>query len=142
MKFHKPQNRAEREALISVFERIREEWGFATSFKPSRLLEKWKRFVLEVEAGYRLSIHDYVHDLYMRDLLEEVKEAVPPRLREEIDVVLRPWDELFLLVTQPSINPIDTEVEEGARDWWFRIPCRSGPELQRYLLEMGLLGRR
>jgi hypothetical protein len=142
MEFPKPQNRAEREALISAFEKIREEWGFAASFKPSMLLEKWKRFVLEVEVGYRLSIEDYTHDLSMRDLLEEVKEAIPPRLREEIDVVLRPYDEIFFLVTQPSINPIDTGVEEGARDWWFRIPYRSGPEIQSYLLEMGLLGRR
>ena len=139
MKFPKPQNRAEREALISAL-RIREEWGFAASFKPSRLLEKWKRFVLEVEVGYQLSIHDYIHDLYMRDLLEEVKEAVPPRLREEIDVALRPWDELFFLVTQPSINPIDTEAEDGARDWWFRIPYRSDRRFN--VISWSLLGRR
>ncbi|MEO6196257.1 MAG: hypothetical protein ABIS20_24820 [Thermoanaerobaculia bacterium] len=116
--------------------------GFAASFKPSRLLEKWRRFALEVEVGYQLSIEDYTHDLSMRDLLEEVKEAVPPRLRKEIDIVLQPWDERFFLATQPSTNPVDPGVEADAKDWWFRIPDRSGPEAQSYLLEMGLLGRR
>lgn len=142
MKFPKPQNKVEREALGSAFERLRSEWGFAASFGPSNLLEKWKRFVQEVEEGYRLSIDDYTHDLSMRDLLEEIKEAVPLRLREEIDVALHSWDERFRLATQPSITPIEEGVDADAKDWWFRIPYRSGPDVERYFMERGLLGRR
>lgn len=142
MKFPKPQNQAEREALNSVFERISAEWGFAPGFGPSDLFQHWRKFVQEVEDGYQLSVCDFTFDLSMRDLLEEIKEAVPLRFRQEVDVALRPWDERFWLATQPSIKPIEAGVEENVKEWWFRIPKRSGPELESYLLREGLLGHR
>lgn len=142
MRFPKPKNKAEREALDSSFERIRSEWGFAPGFGPSKLLQHWQKFVQEVEEGYQLSIHDFTFDLSMRDLLEEIKEAVPLRFREEIETIIRPWDERFRLATQPSNKPIEAGIEEDAKEWWFRIPNRAGPEVERYLLAEGLLGRR
>jgi hypothetical protein len=142
MKFPEPKNKEEREALGSSFERIRGEWGFAPGFGPSKLLQHWQRFVQEVEEGYRLSIYDFTLDLEMRDLLEEIKEAVPLRLRQEIEMALRPWDERFRLATQPSDRPIDAGVEEDAKEWWFRIPNHAGPEVEGYLVSKGLIGHR
>lgn len=137
----KPQGKVEREALSSAFEKIRAEWGLAPSFDLSDLLKKWKNFVQEVGDGYQLSIYDYFHDLEMRELLEEVKAAVPSRLHQEIDLELRPLDEKFFSCTMPSTKSIETEVEEGAGPWWFRIPQHAGPDVLKYLVEQGLLHR-
>lgn len=142
MKFPKPQGVEERNVLDSVFKEIREEWGFAKSFGPSRLLEKWERFVKDVEEGYSLSIYDYTHELSMRDLLENVKERVPVRLRQEIEVALRPWDARFMQATQPSDRPIEPVVDEDAKEWWYRLPKHAGWDVERYLIEGGFRGRR
>lgn len=141
MRFPRPKNRAEREALDSAFGRVRSEWAFAPTYSPSKLLQHWEKFVQEVEAGYQLSIYDFTLDLSLRDALEEVKEAVPPRLRQEIEAALLPWDERFTLATQPSLSPIEAGTEQNANPWWFRIPKSAGPEMERYLLERGLIGR-
>jgi hypothetical protein len=127
MKMLRTKNQEEREALKAVLGEIGAEWGFAKSFGLSDLLRKWKRFVVETEEGYQLSICDFTHDLWMRDLLEQVKEAVPVRLRQELDAEIEPWDKRFLLATEPSVRPI--EPVDGAREWWFRIPRISGQEL-------------
>lgn len=137
MKSPKPKNQEERQALKKVMGEVREEWGFAESFNLSDLLRKWERFVVETEGGYQLSIYDFTHNLWMRDLLEQVKDAVPARLRQELDVEVEPWDKRFWLATEPSVRPI--EPFDGAREWWFRIPRFAGQELAEALLAEGLL---
>ena len=109
------KSQEEREALDSTFARIRAEWAFAPGFGPSELLQHWHKFVQEVEEGYNLSIHDFTFDLSMRDLLEEVKEAVPLRLRQQIENAIRPVDERFKLATQPSTEPIELGVGRGTQ---------------------------
>ena len=136
MRFPKPQDPA------AVMERTREEWGFAKSFGLSRLLEKWERFVKDVEEGYSLSIYDFTHDLSMRDLLENVKEAVPLRLQHEIDVALRSLDARFMQATQPSDRPIEPVIDEDAKEWWYRIPKHAGWDVEKYLIEGGFRVRR
>ena len=137
----RPQDRFEREALDSVMARIRDEWGFVRGFDLVALLAKWRSFVVGVEEGYQLSILDYEHDLCMRDLIEEVKEAVPPRLRQEIDTAIAPWDERLRQATWFSEKPIAPPVEDDAGEWWFRIPRAAGPELRKSLFERGVLLR-
>lgn len=136
-----PRDRSEREALDSVMAGIRDEWGFARSFDLGDLLKKWQTFVAGVENGYQLSIHDYEHDLSMRDLIEEVKDAVPLRLRQEIEAAIAPLDDRLSQATWLSEKPIAPPVEEGAGEWWFRIPHIAGSELRKNLLERGVLLR-
>lgn len=137
MKPPKPKGQEEREALSKIMEEIREEWGFTKSFDLSDLLRKWQNLVVETENGYQLSIHDFTHDLSMRDLLEQVKEAVPVRLRQELDAKIAPWDRRFWLATEASERPI--EPFDGAKEWWFRIPRLSSQELTESLMAEGLL---
>jgi hypothetical protein len=136
-KFPRPRGRSEREALKAAFDRIRAEWGFARSYGPSDLLRCWEKFVQEVEMGYELSIYDFLYDLSLRDLFEEIKETVPLRLRQEIDEVLKPWDERYQLATEPSDRPLEVDIGDGAREWWFRVPKQAGADVERYLFERG-----
>jgi hypothetical protein len=140
MKFPIPQNNLEREALNSITAKIRKEWGFAESFGPAGIMEKWQKFVRQVEDGYQLSIHDFTHELSLRDTLEEIKNAVPSRLGQEIEATLRPWDERFYSATRFSSKPIDFAADEGLAEWWFRIPLRAGAAIEGYLLAEGFYG--
>lgn len=117
---------------------IRQEWGFVKSFTSADLLENWCKFVQEVETGYQLSFYDFTHDLSMRDLIEEIEEAVPVRLKREIEDVVRPWDERYFRATRPSRRSIEIDCDP-ARQWWFRVPLISGQELTSYFLREGLL---
>ena len=117
--------------MNAIFAKIREEWGFSSGFGLPDLLRRWHEFVEEVESGYRSSVHDFVHELSLRDLLEEIGEAVPVRFRQELEANLKPLDERFWLATEPIPNPI--EPVEEAREWWFRIPRVAGPDLMEAL---------
>jgi len=139
MRFPKPQTKAEIDALRSAFNRIRAEWHFARSLGPSKILQHWQKFVQELEEGYALTVYDYTLDLSMRDILEEIKEAVPSRLGREIEAALRPWDDRFRRATEPSTKPIDAGLDEDSKEWWFRIPRHAGPDLEGYLRAEGLL---
>lgn len=129
----KAHDRQERDVLEAILKAIRAEWGFARTFGLPELVRRWKSFVLEVENGHELSIHDYTHDLAMRDLLQQVKSQVPQRLAEEIRTQIEEWDARYHQVTRPSERPIAEPLEEPAGGWWFRIPVHSGKELSQYL---------
>jgi hypothetical protein len=98
MKSPRPKNQEEREALKKVMEEVREEWGFVENLTFRICCGSGKDFVIKVERGYQLSIYDFTHDLSIRDLLEQVKEAVPVRFRQELGVEIELWDKRFGLL--------------------------------------------
>jgi hypothetical protein len=100
-----------------------------------QLIQKWQRLIEEVEGGYNLSFYDYTHALEMRDLLEEIGTAVPPRLQREIASVIEPLDNRFMQATVQSAEPVDSRLAEGSREWWFRIPSAAGSEFLRTLID-------
>lgn len=129
-----PENREERQVLEAALKRIRDEWKFPKSFGLVDLLKKWQAFVAEVETGYSSSIYDYTHDLSMRDLLENLKGQVPPRLQLELSEYIAPWDKRFSAATRPVAKPIDIPTESCHGEWWYRVPNIVGSEMGEYLL--------
>lgn len=67
---------ADRQAIEAELEeqRLDHQWPVAPSL--DQLVETWRRFVGEVEAGYRLSVYDYTEDLATRDILDRLFEII------------------------------------------------------------------
>ena len=103
-------------------------------------LARWPRLVRRVEEGYALTIYDYANDLYIRKGLEDLKNEVPPSLRQKLSDWLEPWDRRFEEATRPSDRPVlFPRLERSDGEWFFRVPKRMGPELKKDLRNEGLL---
>jgi hypothetical protein len=95
------------------------------------LIERWQKFVQEVEAGYHFGLEDYRNDLDLRGIIENVGLSDDPAV-VAADEKLKP-----LLV--PAANRI-WESCAGEPFWDLGYPKKSGRDLQHDLKREGLLG--
>jgi hypothetical protein len=87
------------------------------------LLDRWSSFVAEVEEGYRSSIDDYTNDLFTRDFLSRVLEAVPPTLAERLGTLVQPVDKRFEQATRKDEGGVIRQFFEPPQSWWWsRLP--------------------
>jgi hypothetical protein len=98
--------------------------------RADELLERWRKFVLEVDHGYPDSIYEYTNELSARDVIEAVLMRAPEGLRQRISALVRPVDDEFLRATQPSVRPLRADTGGGLGPWWFRIPRRLNAEME------------
>lgn len=126
------------EVLGRAFSALREEWGWARTPSLEQLLERWSRFVRDVEDGYRLTLDDYTLELSIRDELESVVDQLSLELRKQILGALICWDQRLTLATNLMDQPLVPGVEQGASFWWFSVPRRLVGELEQDLLSLGL----
>ena len=83
------------------------------------LVERWRKFVEQVERGYRLGIEDYRNDLDIRGIL---------RLAEAEDAEVRALDaRLETLLTDTSVRV--WESVPGDPFWDFGYPRNAGGDL-------------
>jgi hypothetical protein len=97
------------------------------------LITKWQEFVHAVELGYDYTIYDYTNDLTVRDMLEEVTEAIHEPSRSRLTAIIAPLDERFLAVTRPVSTPLLVAPVE--RVWWYRVPRVLVGELEQDLVD-------
>jgi hypothetical protein len=93
------------------------------------LLRRWREFVEQVEAGYRLGLEDYRNDLDTRAIL---------RLAQVEDPAVLTLDDRL----KPLLVGTDRRVWESAPGdpfWDFGYPRNAGVELLDGLREEGLL---
>jgi hypothetical protein len=130
------ESRDETEALERALARVRAEWGMPSVVALSAFTNGWRRFVLEVESGgYEEDFIDYQHWLAFRDSLQDVIEAVPPKLAVKIRAGIAQWDDRFRLSTVSSPRPLDAEEASRGRWWWERLPRRGGGVLRAHMEE-------
>ena len=93
------------------------------------LLERWRKFVEEVEHGYSFGIEDYRNDLDLRGIIENLGLASDP-------TVVAADDSL-----RPLLQPANRRVWEscaGEHFWDFGYPKHSSRDLQDDLKREGL----
>ncbi len=95
------------------------------------LIERWQKFVQEVESGYHFGLEDYRNDLDIRGIIENVGLSADPAV-VAADEKLRP-------LLHPASNRV-WESCAGEPFWDFGYPKRSGRDLQHDLKREGLLG--
>jgi len=93
------------------------------------LLERWQKFVDEVEHGYRLGLEDYRNDLDLRGIIET--------LGLEDDLSVRTADERLGAMLVPAARRI-WESCDGDPFWDFGYPKNASSELLRDLRREGL----
>ncbi|HQN44652.1 MAG TPA: hypothetical protein PLA25_10995 [Anaerolineaceae bacterium] len=97
------------------------------------LMERWKNFVDEVEAGYDDCIYEYTNDLTVRDLLQIVLDNSPLTLRDKLIGALQIWDQRFDAATEISARSVLPDKGKAQAWWWFRVPIRPGAEIKNDL---------
>lgn len=111
----------EERCLGSILAGLRADWGYGWQ-RLDELVERWSRFVSEVERGYELSLHDYTLELELRDTLEETVAVLPARLAAALADLLTSSDQRLRFATQPNARALAPGIQEGSRWWWFAIP--------------------
>ena len=127
----------ETRAIDEVVARQSRRAKYPISF--DKLVERWTRFVAQVEHGYTDSIYEYTNDLSARDLIQEVLDHVPEELRGKLLILVQPSDERFNEATQVIAHPIAGRKDMNMQPWWFRIPKRVSGELADDLQAAGLM---
>jgi hypothetical protein len=94
------------------------------------LIERWQKFVQEVEGGYHFGLEDYRNDLDLRGIIENVGLSG--------DAAVIAADEKLKPLLVPTANRI-WESCSGEPFWDFGYPKRSGRDLQHDLKREGLL---
>jgi hypothetical protein len=95
-------------------------------------MDKWSRFVLNVEKEYRLTIDDYTNDLSLRNLIQEVLGACPENAG--LNEWTNEWDKRFEKATKKVKEPLLPERRNKKKGWWwYRIPINQGSELKKGL---------
>ncbi len=106
------------EALQRIVEKLTQESPRPWTLQ--RLLDNWRRTVLEVESGYQLTVDNYTNDLYKRNLLQAVLDAAPDSLQEKVMSVLAPIDDRFLRATRDDAADVLEHFCHRPRGWWWR----------------------
>jgi hypothetical protein len=86
----------------------------------------WLKFVNEVEAGYELTLDDYVNDLALRDIWSRVVKSSPASVRGR----LSDW----LAVLDARMAAATVEVPKRRRRAWQTVPDRIPKTAREELL--------
>lgn len=105
---------------------------------PGEAVRRWAQLVAEVEAGYALPDYEYINDVAVRDLLEDLLRGAPTELEARLREMLSPLDARFIRATWPVDVPI-IEYREPDAFWWHRVPLLLNAELERDLRGRGVI---
>lgn len=125
------------EYLQTTLEQLSETAGYRMSLE--NLLDRWRRFVSDVERGYSESIYEYANDLCIRNLLKVIEANAPLSLRTLLASHLAPLDYRFFEATHAVTKAIPGLVKQPDTPWSVRIPNRVSGELLDDLRAQGLM---
>jgi hypothetical protein len=99
-----------------------------TGVDVDRLLVRWEDFAQQVREGYWGTIHDYISELWKRDLIEELAASATPETRAFLRAVGDVGDRSFRSATTDRLAGWDISmyVRHGDGWWWTRAPVRPG----------------
>jgi len=87
------------------------------------LLEDWRCQVDEIERGYRDTIYEYTNDVRSRQVLDDLIQKCPKRIRTKLLELLGPLDDRFLELTEvPCLSDEHPNLPGIENDRWARIP--------------------
>src|SRR5215212_7164636 len=113
--------------LQTALQEFSEAAGYRISLDD--LLERWKRFVGEVEQGYGDSIYEYANDVAVRSLLMKIAAGAPANLRTSLAAYLAPLDRRFFEATVAAEKTIPGLAQQSDAPWSVRIPKKADGEL-------------
>ncbi|MFN0109753.1 MAG: hypothetical protein ACKVZH_12940 [Blastocatellia bacterium] len=107
------------------------------------LVESWEKIVKSVEAGYTLTLDDYLNDLDTRQLLDEALQVAPFAEQQKFEERIRHADDQLKGLTTRSEACLwgdDLAEEEGwssKKNWWYyACPVDADAELLSEIAEV------
>lgn len=107
------------------------------------LVENWEKIVQSVEAGYLLTLDDYLNDLDTRQLLEDALQVAPLIEQQKFEERIRQADDqLKGLTTRASVCLWGDELAEAEgwtpkKNWWYyACPVDADAELLAEIAEI------
>lgn len=105
------------------------------------LLDAWENLINDIETEYQLSLDDYLDEVDVRQIIEELPVPLPPGS----EIRLQHLDSRFKAVTGETRKCVwgkNAAQDEGwseQQNWWYyRVPLNPGSDLQIELLQSGL----
>lgn len=130
-------SRGDLEVIEKVLSDASERAGYEV--KLDDLVRDWTTFVMRVEIGYPDSIYDYEDDLSTRRILQEVIDALPVDVGEQLASALAYADERFLQATTPLSAEASSKLPNFVYPDVPRIPRNLVGELREYVLAEGII---
>jgi hypothetical protein len=118
---------------------LREDWRFAPKVDLAWLLDRWQRFVGEVESGFRHRLDEYTYELSLRDEIETIIKSVPESFANEIRHCVALSDDRFRFATRATAKPLLPTVEGPDKYWWSRVPKLLHHQLLEDLKAEGII---
>lgn len=107
------------------------------------LVESWEKVVKSVEAGYSLTLDDYLNDLDARQLLDDALGVAPLAEQQKFEERIRQADDQMKGLTTRSGACLwgdELAEEEGwtpKRNWWYyACPVDADAELLAEIAEV------
>lgn len=101
------------------------------------LVEMWETVVTEVSHGYDLTFDDYLNDMDIRQILEEVTPLAATPAHKSLIKKLARIDAIMRTLVEPTQHALwgKTAAQErgwtSAKNWWyFSKPKKTGPDLR------------
>lgn len=109
--------------------RARARHGPSAHWTVSGMVEDWKELVGQIERGYDEMIYEYTNDLSVRNLLQELIDALPAgSVRSWIAQEVEATDARYRAATREVNEPIHGG---GNAPWWYwRVPMILVGELR------------
>jgi hypothetical protein len=139
MRWPRAESADERTYLQRAEAKLREDWGFAPHVDLAWLLDRWERFVEEVETGFQHRLDEYTYELSLRDEIETIIRTVPQRLGNEIRRHVALFDHRFRFATEAVAKPLLPSVDSPDKYWWSRVPKLLHDELRDDLKADGVI---
>lgn len=96
-------------------------YSFLGAMSIERLLVIWESYINLLEVDYEDSVHEYVHILETRNLLERIMERLSLNGQAKLRQRLEPLDNRYKSITKIIKYPLRGNYERKLW-WWYRIP--------------------
>jgi hypothetical protein len=125
---------------VAATSAILERWSAKSKVTLSLagVVDRWSRFVEDIERGYELTYYDYTNDLADRDILEEILNSCTGGGTSRLHKLVQSLDARFLKATREARRPLSDRADQRDRSWWRRIPLLIRGELEEDLRNEGL----
>lgn len=127
----------DQDALQRLLRALSRDAGFTVRVED--LVQRWMKFVGQVEDGYNDSIYEYANDLAVRDVIEKILTDSSREFSNRLLAEVNPLDRRFLDATRQVSRPVRRQHERALSPFWYRVPINLEPELYTDLQSEGII---
>lgn len=122
-------DKVEIEEIKKIEKELSEKYKFIV--KLHNLLNKWNYVVNNILKGYNDNVYEYINDLAVRDILQEIIEMSSNVLSKKIIKLCSSMDNIFINETEEFSKLISSDAKDRNKFWLFRIPKKRSADFEK-----------